>query len=124
MPSRFISISFVGLLYLMFFMLFSLYFSVPKPGYGLQLKAATLPVSGAYGGPLDYVSNTSLLFFPSINEPAHLITLNAPIATKVICFSRLLKCLRGLYGKQCGPRLDCEQSVLGPHCLLLYLIRQ
>ena len=34
-------------------------------------------------------------------------TLNAPIATKVVCFSRLLKCLRSLYGKQCGPRSDC-----------------
>ena len=29
-------------------------------------------------------------------------TLNAPIATKVVCFSRLLKYLRSLYGKQCG----------------------
>ena len=27
-----------------------------------------------------------------------LLTLNAPIATKVVCFSRLLKCLRSLYG--------------------------
>ena len=27
------------------------------------------------------------------------LTLNAPIATKVVCFSRLLKCLRSLYGK-------------------------
>ena len=35
------------------------------------------------------------------------LTLNAPIATKVICSSRLLKCLRSLYGKQCGPRSDC-----------------
>ena len=26
-----------------------------------------------------------------------LLTLNAPIATKVVCFSRLLKCLRNLY---------------------------
>ena len=32
------------------------------------------------------------------------LTLNAQIATKVVCFSRLLKCLRSLYGKQCGPR--------------------
>ena len=30
------------------------------------------------------------------------LTLNAPIVTKVVCFSRLLKCLRSLYGKQCG----------------------
>ena len=36
------------------------------------------------------------------------LTLNAPIAMKVICFSRLLKCLRSLYGKQCGPRSDCS----------------
>ena len=33
------------------------------------------------------------------------LTLNAPIATKVVCFSRLLKFLRGLYSKQCGPKL-------------------
>ena len=37
-----------------------------------------------------------------------MFTLNARIATKVICFSRLLKCLRSLYGKQCGPRSDCS----------------
>ena len=36
------------------------------------------------------------------------ITLNVPFATKVVCFSRLLKCLRSLYGKQCGPRSDCS----------------
>ena len=34
---------------------------------------------------------------------ADTLTLNAPIATKVVCFSRLLKCLRSLYGKKCGP---------------------
>ena len=28
------------------------------------------------------------------------LTLNGPIATKVVCFSRLLTCLRSLYGKQ------------------------
>ena len=36
-----------------------------------------------------------------------ILTLKEPIATKVVCFSRLLKCLRSLYGKQCGPRSDC-----------------
>ena len=36
------------------------------------------------------------------------LTLKAPITTKVVCFSRLLKCLRSLYGKQCGPRSDCS----------------
>ena len=32
----------------------------------------------------------------------------APIATKVVCFSCLLKSFRSLYGKQCGPRSDCS----------------
>ena len=36
------------------------------------------------------------------------LTLKAPIATKVVCFSPLLKCLRSLYGNQCGPRSDCS----------------
>ena len=40
-------------------------------------------------------------------ELCHL-TLNAPIATKVVCFSRLLKYLRSLYSKQCGPGSDCS----------------
>ena len=31
------------------------------------------------------------------------LTLNAPIATKVVCFSRLLKCSRSLYGKSVDP---------------------
>ena len=57
-----------------------------------------------------------------------ILTLNAPTATKVVCFSHLLKCLRSLYGKQTVwtqiRLLLWEQSVLGPHCLLLYLIRQ
>ena len=42
------------------------------------------------------------------------LTLNAPIATKVVCFSSLLKSLRSLYGKQCGPRSDC--SYIGAFC--------
>ena len=56
-----------------------------------------------------------------------ILTLNTPITTKVVCFSRLLKYLRSLHGKWCGPRSDCsyrEHSFLGPYCLLLYLIRQ
>ena len=36
------------------------------------------------------------------------LTLKAPIATKVVCFSRLLICLRSLYDKQFGPRSDCS----------------
>ena len=31
------------------------------------------------------------------------LTLETPIATKVVCFSRLLKCLRSLYGKRVDP---------------------
>ena len=38
-----------------------------------------------------------------------ILALNAPIATKVVCFSCLLKCLRSLYGKQCGPRSDSRR---------------
>ena len=39
------------------------------------------------------------------------LTLKAPIATKVICFSHLLKFLRSLYDKQCGPRSDCSYTL-------------
>ena len=50
------------------------------------------------------------------------LTLNVPIATKVVCFSRLLKCLRSLYGKQCGPRTDCSyrSSLLCVHAVCFY----
>ena len=41
------------------------------------------------------------------------LTLNAQNATIIACFSRLLKCLRSLYGKQCGPRSAvCSGSTL------------
>ena len=36
------------------------------------------------------------------------LILNAPNATKIASFSRLLECLRSLYCKQCGPRSDCS----------------
>ena len=50
------------------------------------------------------------------------LTLNAPIAAKVVCFSRLLKCLRSLYGKQCGPRSNCSyrSSLFWVHAVCLY----
>ena len=38
------------------------------------------------------------------------LTFNAPITTKVVCFSPLLKCLRSLHGKQCRPRSDCSMA--------------
>lgn len=43
---------------------------MPKPGYGsygLVAKAATLPVSGVFGGPLDFVSKNNSFKY-SINE--------------------------------------------------------
>ena len=50
------------------------------------------------------------------------LTLNAPIATKVVCFSHLLKCERRLYGKQCGPRSDCSyrSSLFWVHTVCFY----
>ena len=63
-----------------------------------------LPVSSAEG----LFKQFGLIFFKLS------LTLNAPIATKVFCFYRLLKCLRSLYGKQCGPRSDC--SYIGAVC--------
>ena len=50
------------------------------------------------------------------------LTLNAPIATKFVCFSRLLKCLRSLYEKQCGPRSDCSyrSSLFWVHAVCFY----
>ena len=49
---------------------------------------------------------------------------NAPISTKVVCFSRLLKCLRSLYGKQCGPRSDCSyrSSLFWFHAVRFYTL--
>ena len=52
------------------------------------------------------------------------LTLKGPITTKVVCFSRLLKCLRSLYGKQCGPRSDCSyrSSLFWVHPVCLYTV--
>ena len=69
----------------------------------------------------------SVFFSCLLSGKLYCLTLNAPIATKVVCFSRLVKCLRSLYCNQSGPRSDWsyrKQSVLGLRCLLLYLIRQ
>ena len=53
---------------------------------------------------------------------AALLALNGPIATKLVCFSRLLKCLRSLYGKQCGPRSDFSyrSSLFWVHAVCFY----
>ena len=59
---------------------------------------------------------------PTLNLFTRFLTLNAPITTKVVCFSRLLKCLRSLYGKQCGPRSDCSyrSSLFWVHAVCFY----
>ena len=51
-----------------------------------------------------------------------MLALNAPITTIVVCLSRLLECLRSLYGKQCGPRSDCSyrSSLLWVHAVCFY----
>ena len=53
------------------------------------------------------------------------LNLNAPIASKVVCFSHLLKCLRSLYGKQCGPRSDCfyRSSLFWVHAVCFYTFK-
>ena len=59
----------------------------------------------------------------SFEHPKQLLTFKAPIATKVVCFSRLLKCLRSLYTKQCGPRSDCSyrSSLFWVHAACFYI---
>ena len=51
-----------------------------------------------------------------------IFTLNAPIATKVVCYFHPLKCFRSLYGKQCGPRSDCSyrSSLFWVHAVCFY----
>ena len=58
-----------------------------------------------------------LLAVLSATNKYSLLNLNASIATKVVCFSRLLKCLRSLYDKPCVPRSDCSyrSSLLWVH---------
>ena len=50
--------------------------------------------------------------------------LNAPIATKVVCYCRLLKCLRSLYDKQYGLRSDCSyrSSLFWVHAVFFYTL--
>ena len=47
------------------------------------------------------------------------LNLKASIATKVVCFSRLLKCLRAYMTNSVDPVQTA--TVLGPRCLLLHL---
>ena len=50
------------------------------------------------------------------------LDLNGPIATKVVCFSCLLKSLRSLYGKQCGSTLFA--SILNSSVMLGNYLQQ
>ena len=75
-----------------------------------------------------FIYNTVLFYGPQTEHykcrafPDPLLTLNAAIATKVVCFSCLLKCLRSLYGKQCVPRSDCSyrSSLFWVHPVCFY----
>ena len=53
-------------------------------------------------------------FMLRTNDFYYSLTLRAPITTKVVCFSRLLKCLRSLYGKQCGPKSSVDPDQTAP----------
>ena len=58
----------------------------------------------------------------SLELTVSILTLNAPITTKVVCLSRLLKCLRRLDCKLCGPRSDCSyrSSLFWVHTVCSY----
>ena len=66
----------------------------------------------------------NLILSWSLNHQCQTLALNPPIATKVVCFSRLLKCVRSLYGKQCGPRSDCSyrSSLFWVHTVCFYTL--
>ena len=77
----------------------------PKLGFIITIELSSLNIASLFfkmhfiHDLLRSITNTTL-------------TLNAAIATKVVCFSRLLKCVRSLYGKQCRPRSVCSGSTL------------
>ena len=50
------------------------------------------------------------------------LTLKAPIATKVVCLSRLPKCLRSIYGRKCGPRPDCSLFWVNVVCFYTWFV--
>ena len=52
------------------------------------------------------------------------LTLNAPIATKVVCFSRLLKCLTSLYGNSVDPDQTAPTSILNSSVMLGNYLQQ
>ena len=72
----------------------------------------TAPIGAVFSGSTLFASilNASVMLGNYLQQTTFVVigplklTLNMPIATKVVCFSRLLQCLRSLYGKQYGPR--------------------
>ena len=72
--------------------------------------------------PLYCLSPTYMELCRWLRSHCLLLTLDAPIATKVVCLSRLMKCLRSFYGKQCGPRSDCSyrSSLFWVHAVCFY----
>ena len=67
-----------------------------------------------------FANNTKYLHVAQLMRST--LTLNAPIATKVVCFFRVLNCLRSLNGKQCRPRSDCSyrSSLFWVHAVYFY----
>ena len=98
-----------------FFLYFRHYFSVQLEGCsdGIFQFCDSIPYCRAY------CLNRVLKLYKKSS-----LTLKAPIATKVICFSCLLKCLSSCYGKQCGPRSDCSYriSLFWVHAVCFYTI--
>ena len=62
-----------------------------------------------------WFSGKLFLNFSRREKQTNFVAIGA-IATKVVCFSRLLKCLRSLYGKRCGPR--DQTAPIGAVCLM------
>ena len=72
---------------------------------------------------LKYFWQKKYLYKYIITHTFRLLSLKAPIATKVICVPRQLKCLRSLCDKQCGPRSDCSRSVCSGSTLFASILK-
>ena len=93
---------------------------------GFSFFVAVIVVSKSLSGELRK-KKSHLNSQPTLNVDVYnILTINAPIATKVVGFSRLLKCLRSLYGNQCGPRSDCSYRSslfwVHPVCFYTYFV--
>ena len=88
----------------------------------LVYLATRSSIAGWRSAGLVALVSSAVVFITVLSFTWNVLTLNAPIATKVVCFSRLLKCLRSLYGKQWGPRSDCSygSSLFWVHAVCSY----